>query len=328
MPLAITLSGLENAADLAQLQALAQKLSLPICDISKPGACAPSRFSLSFINQPSLIALSLTASSARETPLLSENAEEPHLATNSLGTNDSETDSAEMDFAGYSTHSSKILALSSTREEFKGNIHIDFVHGKLGHRREFGGGRGQPLARAIGLKHGANPTVVDATAGLGRDAFVLASLGAQVTMIERSPILAALLDDGLKRLAAELGFSEPGLSDIAEQQLHLVHANAIEWLQNQTENRPDVVYMDPMYPHRSKSALVKKEMRALRALVGDDEDSALLLQAARCCALKRVVVKRPKGAPLIGDGNNPVKPSGNVQSKNTRYDIYSVIPSV
>ncbi|MCF6338033.1 MAG: class I SAM-dependent methyltransferase [Gammaproteobacteria bacterium] len=213
----------------------------------------------------------------------------------------------------------KTLGLASTADDFKGNVHIDFVHGKLGHRRQFGGGRGQALAKAIGMKHGNNPTIVDATAGLGRDAFILASLGAHVTMIERSPILAALLEDGLQRLAAE-----PELSTIAEQQLRLVRANAIEWLQQHakenTVNRPEVVYLDPMYPHRSKSALVKKEMRALRALVGDDDDAGLLLQAARQCALKRVVVKRPKGAPPVGDS----KPSGNVQSKNTRYDIYPV----
>lgn len=212
------------------------------------------------------------------------------------------------------------LGLASTGDDFKGNVHIDFVHGKLGHRRQFGGGRGQALAKAIGMKQGNNPTIVDATAGLGRDAFILSSLGAQVTMIERSPILAALLEDGLQRLAAE-----PELSSIAGQQLQLIQANAIEWLQQQanehTANRPEVVYLDPMYPHRNKSALVKKEMRALRVLVGDDEDAGLLLQAARQCALKRVVVKRPKGAPFVDDS----KPSGNVQSKNTRYDIYPVV---
>lgn len=160
--------------------------------------------------------------------------------------------------------------------------------------------------------------MVDATAGLGRDAFILASLGARVTMIERSPVLAALLEDGLRRLEADTALS-------ALVQLRLVHANAIAWLQQQATDpahRPQVVYLDPMYPHRSKSALVKKEMRALRALVGDDDDAAQLLQAARQCALQRVVVKRPKGAPLL-DAN---RPSGNVQSKNTRYDIYPASP--
>ncbi len=252
------------------MQALAQQLQLPVCDLSTPGLCNAFRFYLSLFNA------------------------NPQDNTKTLG-------------------------LASTGYDFKGNVHIDFVHGKLGHRRQFGGGRGQAFAKAIGLKRGNNPTVVDATAGLGRDAFILANLGAHVIMIERSPILAALLEDGLQRLAAE-----PGLSVIAEQQLRLVQTNAIEWLQQQTDadtaNRPEVVYLDPMYPHRSKSALVKKEMRVLRAVVGDDDDAGLLLQAARQCALKRVVVKRPKGAPPL-DGSQP---SGNVQSKNTRYDIYPV----
>lgn len=281
MKLAVAIAGQESAAELTQLHALAQQLGLPICDLSDPESKTGEafRFTLSFI--------------AEQSP-----------------TEDTGSSAA--------SSATKLLALSSLQDEFKGTVHIDFVHGKLAHRREFGGGRGQPLARAIGLKHGANPTVIDATAGLGRDAFVLANLGAQVTMIERSPILAALLNDGLQRLANST--VEP---DIAHIQLRLIHANAIEWLQQQaqkTDGRPDVVYLDPMYPHRSKSALVKKEMRALRALVGDDVDSAQLLHAARQCALKRVVVKRPKGAPTINDS----KPSGNVQSKNTRYDLYSV----
>lgn len=282
MNLAIAIAGQESASELSQLHALAQQLNLPTCDLSKltdSRAQPPFRFTLSFIADKS---------------------------------QNKDSDSSPNEFT---KDSPRILALSSMQDEFNGTVHIDFVHGKLAHRREFGGGRGQPLAKAIGLRRGANPTVVDATAGLGRDAFVLAHLGAQVTMVERSPILAALLNDGLQRL-----MSSAEHTDSDNIQLQLIQANAIEWLQQQanTVNRPEVVYMDPMYPHRTKSALVKKEMRALRALVGDDEDSALLLQAARQCALKRVVVKRPKGAPLVGDD----KPSGHVESKNTRYDIY------
>jgi 16S rRNA (guanine1516-N2)-methyltransferase len=278
--LAIASSGQENAAEQVQLQALARQLQLPLCDLNEPKSCAPFRFILSFV---------------------------------------SDKTQTEMEpFALTPPH--KMLALSSMQDEFKGTVHIDFLHGKLGHRREYGGGRGQPLAKAIGLKHGANPQVVDATAGLGRDAFILANLGAKVTMLERSPVLAALLADGLKRLSAD-----SSLNHIADTYLQLVHTNAIDWLtqQQHAAQRPDVVYLDPMYPHRSKSALVKKEMRALRALVGDDDDAALLLSAARRCALQRVVVKRPKGAPLIDEH----KPSGHVQSKNTRYDIYSVMPA-
>ena len=82
-------------------------------------------------------------------------------------------------------------------------LRIDFVEGSVAHRLRFGGGRGQPLAKAMGLTDGRTPTMVDATAGLGRDAFLLASLGAQVTLIERSEKMHALLADGLARAAAE-----------------------------------------------------------------------------------------------------------------------------
>ena len=81
---------------------------------------------------------------------------------------------------------------------------------------------------------------------------------------------------------------------------------------------PDVVYLDPMYPHRTKSALPKKEMRLFRLLVGPDDDAARLVAAARAVALRRVVVKRPAGAPFLGD----VRPDGRLESKNTRYDLY------
>ena len=207
---------------------------------------------------------------------------------------------------------SPALSLRSQQPGMGGAISVDFVHGRLAHRRQFGGGRGQPLARAIGLKAGANPSVVDATAGLGRDAFVLASLGAKVTLLERSPVVAALLRDGLARLA-----SHPEHAAIAAN-MQLMHTNAIAWLRQCTQP-PEVVYLDPMYPVRDKSALVKKEMRVIRALVGADEDIVQLFEAARHCARRRVVVKRPKTAPPL----TAIQPSGCVESKNTRYEIYA-----
>ena len=206
------------------------------------------------------------------------------------------------------------LALYDTSGESGDPLWVDFVGGRMGHRRQFGGGRGQPLARAMGLKGGACPSIVDATAGLGRDGFVLASLGARVTLLERSPVMAALLADGLARARRN-----EATRDIASHYLQLVNTDAAAWLRACAErDRPEVVYLDPMYPHRSKSALVKKEMRALRAMVGDDADASELLVAALACARKRVVVKRPKDAPPL---EGP-RPSGAVVSKNTRYDIY------
>ena len=211
------------------------------------------------------------------------------------------------------------LMLSATSGKLGGAITIDFCGGKTEHRRRFGGGRGQALAKAIGLKSGLNPTVIDATAGLGKDAFVIANLGAQVLLIERSPALASLLEDGLGRAS-----HDPELKTIVTDRMNLVSADAIELLTTlPTEQYPDVVYMDPMYPHRNKSALVKKELRVLRELVGEDEDASQLLHVALACAKRRVTVKRPRTAPILsGSILNNRKPNSTVESKNTRYDIY------
>lgn len=211
------------------------------------------------------------------------------------------------------SYSDERLELRQTGRKAPGPIFVDFVGGQVAHRRQFGGGRGQPMARAIGIKGEQPPSIIDATAGLGKDSFVFASLGCHVRMMERSPIVAALLADGLERAA-----HSPELADILPR-LQLLPGNAIEQLGGLEEDqRPDVVYLDPMYPHRQKSALVKKEMRAFRDLVGDDPDTAELLKAALGCARKRVVVKRPKGAPCLDDR----KPSMDISSKNTRWDVY------
>lgn len=197
-----------------------------------------------------------------------------------------------------------------------GPVQVDFTGGKNAHRRQFGGGRGQPLAKAIGLKPGFNPTIIDATAGWARDAFVLASLGCQLTLLEQQPLLAALIEDGLTRAAKD--------SDIAGivAKMSLLNVNAVDYLTALSEtNWPDVIYLDPMYPSRDKSALVKKDMQILHQLVGNDETGEALLCVALQRAKKRIVVKRPKGAPLL----NAVKPVAEVASKNTRYDIYAPI---
>jgi 16S rRNA (guanine1516-N2)-methyltransferase len=210
------------------------------------------------------------------------------------------------------------LVVSSEKVEIRspelGNpIFIDFEAGKNAHRRQFGGGRGQPLAKAIGLKKGATPSIIDATAGFGRDALVLANLGCTITLIERQPLIATLLEDGLQRAKSNNDIT--GI--IAHMQL--VKADAYTYLSGLTEALwPDVVYMDPMYPSREKSALVKKDMRLLHQLSGPDLDSEQLLTIAKQRAKKRVVVKRPKSAPWVGNQ----KPSTHTESKNTRYDIY------
>ena len=202
------------------------------------------------------------------------------------------------------------LELLKLDEPKLGGVKVDFVEGATAHRRKFGGGRGQEIAKAIGLKHGFTPHVLDATAGLGRDAFVLASLGCQVTLMERMPVVAALLYDGLER--AKLN-SE--VSEIA-QRMQLVHASSIEDMT--LAEQVDVVYLDPMYPHREKSAAVKKEMRVFQSLVGEDLDADALLVPALALAKYRVVVKRPSYAPPL----NNKQPSTSIKMKKNRFDVY------
>jgi 16S rRNA (guanine1516-N2)-methyltransferase len=197
-----------------------------------------------------------------------------------------------------------------------GPVFIDFVSGKLAHRRQFGGGKSQPLAKAIGLSGKKTPSVIDATAGMGRDSFVLACLGCQISMIERSPIIAALLEDGLQR-AEEIAIEDPALSPVIER-MTVINSDAVDYLNK--ADPVDVVYLDPMYPEKRKSAAVKKDMRVLQTLVGPDLDSDQLLNAALRNAIHRVVVKRPSHAEPLTDR----KPNTAISSPNTRYDIYTL----
>ena len=204
------------------------------------------------------------------------------------------------------------LQIQQLGPQAPGPVRVDFVEGQAAHRRLYGGGNGQMIAKAVGIAQGVRPRVLDATAGLGKDAFVLASLGCEMTLIERQPLIAALLEDGLARARgdAEIG------PIVARMQL--LTGNAIERMRAWEREAPQVIYLDPMFPHRDKSALVKKEMRVFRPLVGDDLDAPALLEAALALATHRVVVKRPRKAPIIEGG----KPSHSLEGKSSRYDIY------
>lgn len=187
----------------------------------------------------------------------------------------------------------------------------DFVGGAVGHRFRAGNNRSLPLARAVGLKKGLNPTIVDATAGLGRDAFLLASLGAHVTLIERNEHMHALLQEGIAKARDEGG-------EYAEivSRMKLIYGDAKEILPTLT---PEVILIDPMHPPRQKSALVKKEMRLIREIVGTDPDAKQLLKTALANAKQRVVLKWPlRGDPIEG----VVKPSHQITGKTTRYDVF------
>ena len=197
-------------------------------------------------------------------------------------------------------------------------IYADFHGASATYRRKKGGGRRQMIAKAVGVKGGMCPTVLDATAGLGKDAFVLASLGCRVTLLERSPVVYALLEDAIER-ARQFGAAEDlELLKILER-MNSMNADALDYMNAESaEERPDVVYLDPMFPQRTKSAQVKKEMQVFHLLIGADEDSGHLLEAALKFARKRVVVKRPRIAPVLSDS----KPSYQLEGKRNRFDVY------
>ncbi len=186
---------------------------------------------------------------------------------------------------------------------------IDFTSGAVAHRLRFGGGRGQDLPKAVGLKKGANPHVVDATAGLGRDAFLLASLGAQVTLIERSAHMHSLLAAALEKAR------DSEVSDIIAR-MDLRHGDAKTLL---PALAPEVVLVDPMHPPRGNSALVKQDMRQLREIVGEDPDAETLINVALEVAQNRVVLKWPRKAPLPAGLPSP---SHQILGKSTRYDVW------
>lgn len=175
----------------------------------------------------------------------------------------------------------------------------------------------QPLLRAAGIKKGDpyRPVVVDATAGLGEDSWLLAGAGCRVVAVERNPVLAALLRDAVERardLAPEVAGRITVLAGDAAELLPKMHERA---------DLPaiDVVYLDPMYPgHASRKTAERKPMRVLRWLVGEDSDADSLLEPALMAARRRVVVKRPTSAAALA-GRTPV---ATHEGRGVRYDVY------
>ena len=200
--------------------------------------------------------------------------------------------------------------ISLRRTGEKGRVQVDFVGGAAQYRRTKGGG--ELIAKAV--NHTSKPTVWDGTGGLGRDSFVLASLGLTVQTFEQHPAVACLLHDALNR-----ALQHPDTAEMAPRiTLHFGDTATLMPQLAQQIGRPDVVYLDPMYPERQKSAAVKKEMAYFHGLVGTAQDEAALLNTARAIAKKRVVVKRPR----LGEFLNGEKPAYQYSGKSTRFDAY------
>ncbi|MDD2840293.1 MAG: class I SAM-dependent methyltransferase [Rickettsiales bacterium] len=209
------------------------------------------------------------------------------------------------------------LFLENGRLFLKSKIHenwlpfsIDFLNKELLRRKDQ---KNQEIIKAIGIKNDYKPRVLDTTAGLGRDSFILANFGCKVVMLERNPVIYLLLNNAIENAALN-----SSLKNIISN-LRLVNENSIDYLQN-LKDEFDVIYVDPMFPKTNKSRLVKKDMQIFREIVGDDIDSRRLFELALKQNVKRVVVKRMKKSSYLLDK----KPSFEINGSVTRFDVYLI----
>ncbi len=191
-----------------------------------------------------------------------------------------------------------------------GALKIDFLSGSNLHRLHHSQGQREYLLRAIG-KHPPKTTIVDATAGLASDGFMLAVRGFKVTLIEQNPVVATLLEDALARAYKD---SEHGQMLLANLQLKI--GNAQDILDNMPD-KPEFIYLDPMYPKTDKSSLPTKSMQYLQKIVVPESKDDLLVNSLENVK-KKVVVKRSKTASYLEN----INPSHQIFGKTTRYDIY------
>lgn len=203
------------------------------------------------------------------------------------------------------------LELRSLDETSPALLRVDFSEKSLSWRLRHSGKK-QAIAKAVGINAKYIPSVIDATAGLGKDGFILAFLGCKVHLIEHSQILHALLVDGLARARC----CDDGLMTEAASRITLSCGDSLECLTNLPPAQ--VIYLDPMFPKRKKSAKVKKNMRALQDFLSARQTNQQLLVLALTCAARRVVVKRPRYADFL----DQIKPDFQLPGKASRYDVY------
>jgi 16S rRNA (guanine1516-N2)-methyltransferase len=199
-------------------------------------------------------------------------------------------------------------------------IHIDFNDVNHQSRSFFGCPQRSLLAKAIGYHRNKSPLhVLDCTAGFGQDAYLIASLGYSVTLIERSPFMAALLYDGIQRAKIN------SLTLKISTRLHCVYGDSLNYLQLlPPKSFPDIIYLDPMFEKSKKAALPKKSMQILQALLSDDETNTIaLLDASLKVAKKRVILKRPRHDHQRKKLNLP-NPNMTYKGKAYRFDVYWV----
>ncbi len=169
------------------------------------------------------------------------------------------------------------------------------------------------LVKAARVKGVAAPTLVDATAGLGQDSLLLAAAGFAVTLFECNPVIVAMLTDAVERAC-----EDPLLAEAASR-MRVVEGDSVAGLRGLSAP-PDVVYLDPMFPGRTKSAAVKKKFQLLHRLEAPCDDEMALLDAAIAARPRKVVIKRPLKGPYL-DGT---KPDYELRGKAVRYDCFVI----
>lgn len=198
---------------------------------------------------------------------------------------------------------------------------IDFSSGSSYSRRLKGSGTTQLLAKAIGIKQGARPDVLDCTAGLARDAYWLAGMGCHVIMLERSSIIAVLIEDALSRAKLEAVESEYNNGENIAARLSLIEVDAKDYLKDsrtKSVSRNTVIYIDTMFPERKKTAQIKGEMQLLQGLLGKEDEAEVLVKIALEGGYRRVVVKRP----AKGSWQDALKPHHVIKGKTIRFDVF------
>ncbi len=224
-------------------------------------------------------------------------------------------DKNKFDFVLY--YVDQVLCLEKIGDESLGPLSVNLLNSALAYRKQQNLSK-ELLVKAIGIRGEHKPLVWDLTAGLGQDSMILLGIGCKVRMCERNNIVHALLNDGVRRAKQAENLDKGLLEQLTE--LNLIQGDSLEAIAKANENLPDVIYIDPMFPEKKKNAKAKKAMQYCQQIVGQDLDSESLLKASLSCAKYRVVVKRPKSAPMLGSN----QPSSQIVGKTVRYDIYSL----
>jgi 16S rRNA (guanine1516-N2)-methyltransferase len=206
------------------------------------------------------------------------------------------------------------LALQQSGRPAPGPVAVEFGSAGMRYRRR--ASHNELLGRAVGTGRRAGLRVLDATAGLGRDSFVLADLDCEVTLCEREPVIAEMLAWGLRAAAVS---GDPWLTAVVAR-MRLLGGDARNLTARELAG-VEVIYLDPMFAEPGRRAAAKKEMALFQRLLGsapDPADDEALLRWALATDAARVVVKRPLRAPPLAG----CEPSHALRGRAVRFDVH------